>query len=148
MPPLPAATHTSAAVASAISLYGTPVRPAATKSRQVASSVATVMPEIGFEEEPISPVMRLDTVTKKKPNSTTSAAVGASMPSGGASAMATASASEPPSTSVMGRSRSVRSRAPPLASTAARPSRNARQIVGRERSSVSSPPVATAPAPT
>ena len=33
------------------------------------SSVATVMPEIGFEDEPISPVMRLETVTKKKPKS-------------------------------------------------------------------------------
>ena len=32
--------------------------------------VATVMPEIGFDDEPISPVMRLDTVTKRKPNST------------------------------------------------------------------------------
>ena len=27
------------------------------------------MPEIGFDDEPICPVMRLETVTKKKPNS-------------------------------------------------------------------------------
>ena len=33
-------------------------------------SVAMVMPEIGFDEEPISPVMRDDTVAKKKPKST------------------------------------------------------------------------------
>ena len=33
-------------------------------------NVAIVMPEIGFDEEPIKPVMRDDTVAKKKPNST------------------------------------------------------------------------------
>src|SRR5436305_1488149 len=33
-------------------------------------SVATVIPEIGFEEEPISPVSRDDTVTNKNPNRT------------------------------------------------------------------------------
>ena len=33
--------------------------------------MAIVMPEIGFDELPISPVMRDDTVTKKKPKSTT-----------------------------------------------------------------------------
>ena len=33
-------------------------------------SVAMVMPEIGFDEEPIRPVMRDDTVAKKKPKST------------------------------------------------------------------------------
>ena len=44
--------------------------PAATKIRQVSSSVATVMPEIGLDDEPISPVSRDDTVTNRKPNST------------------------------------------------------------------------------
>ena len=33
------------------------------------SSVATVILEIGFDEEPISPVRREDTVTNRKPNS-------------------------------------------------------------------------------
>ncbi len=33
-------------------------------------SVAIVMPEIGFDELPMSPVMRDDTVTKKKANTT------------------------------------------------------------------------------
>ena len=33
-------------------------------------SVAIVMPEIGFDEEPIRPVMRDDTVAKKKPKRT------------------------------------------------------------------------------
>ena len=32
------------------------MRPITRKIRQVSNSVATVMPEIGFEEEPISPV--------------------------------------------------------------------------------------------
>ena len=42
--------------------------PAARKIRQVSSSVATVMPEIGFDDEPISPVSRDETVTNRKPN--------------------------------------------------------------------------------
>ena len=33
-------------------------------------SVAIVMPEIGFDEEPMSPVMRDETVAKKKPKTT------------------------------------------------------------------------------
>ena len=37
-------------------------------------SVAIVMPEIGFDEEPMRPVMRDDTVAKKKPKRTTSTA--------------------------------------------------------------------------
>src|SRR3954469_20919302 len=43
------------------------VHPMATKRRQVARSVAMVMPLTGFEEVPMSPTMRDDTVTKKKP---------------------------------------------------------------------------------
>ena len=42
------------------------------KTRHVSKSVATVMPEIGFDEEPISPVRRDDTVTNKKPKATIS----------------------------------------------------------------------------
>ena len=38
--------------------------------RHVSSSVATVMPEIGLEDEPISPVRREETVTKRKPKAT------------------------------------------------------------------------------
>ena len=40
------------------------------KIKQVSSNVATVMPEIGFDEEPISPVSRDETVTNRKPNAT------------------------------------------------------------------------------
>src|SRR5438477_374856 len=36
--------------------------------RHVAMIVAMVMPEIGFEDEPIIPTIRDETVTKKKPN--------------------------------------------------------------------------------
>ena len=38
--------------------------------RQVSRSVAIVIPEMGFDEEPISPVRRDDTVTKRKPKTT------------------------------------------------------------------------------
>ena len=38
------------------------------KTRQVSNRVATVIPEIGFEEDPISPVSREDTVTNRNPN--------------------------------------------------------------------------------
>src|SRR5262245_55268856 len=97
VPPFEAATHTSAAVVSAIALNPEPTQPTATNRPQVMSSVATVMPEMGFDDEPISPVMRLDTVTKKKPNSTMSTAETAFTSSQGAIAMASAMASEPPS---------------------------------------------------
>ena len=40
------------------------------KIKQVSSSVATVMPEMGLELEPISPVKREETVTNRNPNRT------------------------------------------------------------------------------
>ena len=40
--------------------------------RQVRSRVAIVMPEMGLLEEPISPVRREETVTKRNPNTSTS----------------------------------------------------------------------------
>ena len=52
------------------------------------SSVATVMPEIGFDDEPISPQIRDETVTKKNPKSMMSSADGNVMPSIGASHIA------------------------------------------------------------
>ncbi len=61
--------QTMAAVVSAMARYCTPTQPMARKRMQVSSSVATVMPEMGFDEEPISPVMRDETTTKKKPKS-------------------------------------------------------------------------------
>ena len=59
--------------------------------------MAIVMPEIGFDELPISPVMRDDTVTKKKPKSTTRTAA-RTLPCVGAPGLTTrktASSSEP-----------------------------------------------------
>ena len=44
------------------------------KIRHVNSNVAIVMPDIGLLDEPISPVKREETVTKRKPKSTISAA--------------------------------------------------------------------------
>ena len=73
-------------------------------------SVAIVMPEIGFDELPMSPVMRDDTLTKKKPKRIVRTAA-SGLPNVGRRGTATrkmASASEPPRTTVSGRSRSVR----------------------------------------
>ena len=47
------------------------VHPITRNMAQVAMSVAMAIPEIGLEEVPISPVMREDTVTNKKPKTTT-----------------------------------------------------------------------------
>src|SRR5512145_3409493 len=51
--------------------YAGVVHPAARNSAQVAISVAMVMPETGLAEVPIRPQMREDTVTNRKPNTTT-----------------------------------------------------------------------------
>ena len=61
--------HTTAATDSAVSMAARPVLPSSKKIRHVSSSVAMVMPEIGFDDEPTSPVKRDDTVTNRKPNS-------------------------------------------------------------------------------
>ncbi len=73
---------------------------AATKIVQVRISVAIVMPEIGFDELPMRPVIRDDTVTKKKPKTTMRMAARKLYWSGmpGASARKSASSSEPTST--------------------------------------------------
>src|SRR5207249_592079 len=51
-----------------------PVQPTMRKTRQVRRSVATVMPEVGHEEEPISPVRCDETVVKRNPIATMSSA--------------------------------------------------------------------------
>ena len=63
--------QTIAAIESAATRYWGPTQPIRTKTRQVSSNVATVMPEIGFDDEPISPVRRDETVTKRKPKTKT-----------------------------------------------------------------------------
>src|SRR5215813_9409763 len=68
VPPFEAAIQTIPPIESAVTKYGSGfVHPSSQKARQVMSSVATVIPEIGFEEEPTSPVRRDETVTNKNP---------------------------------------------------------------------------------
>ena len=58
VPPLDDAMQTTPAIESAVRRYSGPTQPSRTKIRQVSSSVAIVMPEIGLDDEPISPVIR------------------------------------------------------------------------------------------
>src|SRR5215471_18360695 len=128
-----------------------PVHPMATKIEHVRISVAIVMPEIGFDDVPMSPVMRDDTVTKKNPKITMRIAARKFPWVGifGATARKIASASEPTSTTPSGMSRSVRARAiaPAPAPRSFIASRNDDTIVGMVRASVMSPDARTAPAP-
>ena len=66
--------QTMAPTESAVTYAPPPVLPISRKIRQVKSSVATVMPEIGLDDEPISPVNREDTVTNRNPNTMMSSA--------------------------------------------------------------------------
>src|ERR1051325_8264795 len=70
VPPFEAAMQTMPPMESAVTKYGGAVHPIIRNTRHVSSRVATVMPEIGFDDEPISPVSRDDTVTNRKPNAT------------------------------------------------------------------------------
>ena len=114
-------------------------------------SVAIVIPEIGFDELPMRPVIRDDTVTKKNPKTTISTAATKfhciGMP--GVTARNSARSSEPTRTTVSGMSRSVRSRpaAPVVAPNSFTLSRNDDTIVGSVRASVIRPAARTAPAP-
>ena len=114
-------------------------------------SVAIVMPEIGFDEVPMSPVMRDETVTNRNPKMMTRIAARKLPCVGifGATARKIASSSDPPSTTVVGRSRSVRSRAVAVAPApkSFNPSRADAMIVGSVRPSVMRPAASTAPAP-
>ena len=68
----------------------------------MAISVAIVIPEIGFDDEPMSPTMRDETVTKKKPKTTIRTASRSLPPivpgTNGRNAMIAASATEPSTT--------------------------------------------------
>src|SRR5437899_50435 len=70
-PPWEDAMQRTPAIASAVIRYSGPTQPSSTKMRHVKSSVAIVMPEIGFDDEPMTPVIRELTVTKRNPNNTT-----------------------------------------------------------------------------
>src|ERR1043166_2655727 len=105
--------HTVDPMRRATAWYSAPVHPIATKMRHVAISVAIVMPEIGFDEEPMIPTIRLETVTKKNPKTTISTDMindpGNVPGMFGRTAMMTTRRSEPPTTHVIGMSRAVRS---------------------------------------
>src|SRR5215471_15585713 len=103
-PACAAAMQMTAPTHSATGAYASPVQPSATKIVHVRISVAIVMPEIGFDDDPMSPVMRDETVTKKKPKMTMSTAARKLPCVGifGATARKIASASEPPSTTIAG----------------------------------------------
>jgi hypothetical protein len=95
--------------------------------------------------------MRLETVTKKNPKRMMRTAETTLMPKEGAMAMATTSASVPPRTTRIDRSRSVRgtwvAALSPEKFTFPRPRLKAEMMVGTVRINVSTPPAATAPAP-
>ena len=74
VPPFEEAMHTTAATDRAISRCEESVQPRTKNIRHVKSNVATVMPEMGFEDDPISPVNLDDTVTNRNPNNTMSTA--------------------------------------------------------------------------
>src|SRR5215217_6104257 len=70
VPPFDDAMQTIPPIESAVTKYGGAVQPMRRKTRQVSRTVAIVMPEVGQEEEPTSPVNREETRTKRKPNPT------------------------------------------------------------------------------
>src|SRR6188768_4315345 len=68
VPPFEAAMQTMPPIESAVTKYGSAaVQPSARNTRLVIRRVATVMPEIGFDDEPTSPVRRDETVTNRNP---------------------------------------------------------------------------------
>ena len=149
VPPLDAAMHTMPPTDSAVTYQDAPTQPTMRKMRQVRSSVATVMPEMGFDDEPISPVSRLETVTNRKPNTTIRSAPSRFMCSVGESRIAITSSATPPKTKRESRSRSVRRVLPPFPPprTSRRPSFNPWMMMGSERTRLMMPAAATAPAP-
>src|ERR671914_563839 len=68
VPPFDAAIQTMPPMESAVTKYGGAVQPMIRKTKQVSNNVAPVIPEIGFDDEPTSPVSRDETVTNRKPN--------------------------------------------------------------------------------
>src|SRR2546428_5974068 len=145
------AMQAMAAMESAAILYGALTQPREKKMSEVMSSVATVMPEIGFEELPTSPVRRELTVTKRKPSTRISSEPRMLIFSEGTSAQMTTSASDPTPTTQSGMSRSVRgicTRAPPTPPDRLFIPRIAPPtMVGSDLNSEMMPPAATAPAP-
>src|SRR3989442_14904242 len=149
LPPFEMATQTTAATLKAAILYGGVTQPSAKKINEVMSSVATVMPEMGFDELPTSPVRRELTVTKRNPSTRISSAPSTLSLNEGTSAQTITIKSEPIATTGRGMSRSVRSvPAGPVAPLSERMPRIAPPtMVGRALKREMMPPAATAPAP-
>ena len=111
-----------------------------------------VMPEIGLELDPTSPVNREETVTKRNPKTKISPAPSKFIRRAGASVMAAISTNTPPATQRSERSRSRRSPETPDAPSrapakSANPARKVRHSVGIDFNKLTRPPAATAPAP-
>src|ERR1700704_4277612 len=116
---------------------------------EVMRSVATVMPEMGLEELPTSPVRRELTVTKRKPRTRMSSEPSTLILKEGTSAQTTAMATEPTPTTQSGMSRSVRNgpEAPAEPERLFMPRMAPPTMVGSDLNSEMMPPAATAPAP-
>src|ERR1041385_3619921 len=65
VPPFEAAIQTIPPIESAVTKYGGAVQPITRNTRHVSSRVATVIPEIGFDDDPTSPVSRDEKVTNR-----------------------------------------------------------------------------------
>src|SRR5471030_2359780 len=141
--------QTTAAMLKAATLYGAETQPRARKVSDVIRSVATVMPEMGLEELPTSPVSRELTVVKRKPSTSTRVAPRTLILNDGTKAQTTTMRMEPAPTTHIGMSRSVRS-GPALAVAPLNdfmPRITPPTMVGRDFASEMIPPAATAPAP-
>src|SRR4051794_11032000 len=68
------AMQTNPAIDKAARRYSGPTQPSPKKTPHVSNRVAMVMPEIGFDDDPSSPVILELTVTNRKPNRTIIAA--------------------------------------------------------------------------
>ena len=149
VPPFEMAMQATAAMLKAATLYGALTQPKAKKIKDVIKSVATVMPEMGFEELPTSPVSRELTVTKRNPNIRISSAPSTLILKEGTSVQTITSPIDPTPTTQSGMSRSVRSGperpAAPLSDFI--PRMAPPMMVGKDLKREMIPPAATAPAP-
>ena len=127
--------------------------PIARNTAQVPRRVAIVIAEIGFDDEPMMPTMREDTVTNRNPNTSIMTAITSLPPivpgMKGMQAITPTSTSEPTITKDIGRSRSVRkpALAPATPLTDDIEPLSDFTIVGIVRMSVMIPAIVTAPAP-
>src|SRR5438270_11078288 len=74
LPAFAEAMQTTPPMVNARAMYGAAVQPTARQTAQVAINVAMAIPEIGFDEVPIRPVMRDETVTNRNPKTMTNIA--------------------------------------------------------------------------